>query len=227
MKPYMPIVNQYLNLHQPKKILDCPAGNGWLQKGMDYRSTIHGIDLYESKPENYEKFYNQDLDKGINLEDQKYDAVVSCEGIEHLGNPLLFLTSAFGAIKPSGHIIITTPNTWHPASKMRYLLNGFFPSFPSLVGKVKLGTHMHIMPWTFPQLYLYLSLAGFSDITIHNINQEKPKHFYEKVFGFPQKRYCERKLKKSRTEEERHYWKQCLSDDSLFGRRLAVSARKL
>ncbi len=187
MKPYMPVVSKYLNLHQPKKVLDCPAGNGWLQKGMDYRAIIHGIDLYESKPENYDKFYNQDLDKGIIIEGQKYDAVISCEGIEHLGNPLLFLTSAFGVIKLSGHIIITTPNTWHPASKIKYFLNGFFPSFPSLVGKVKLGIHMHIMPWTFPQLYLYLSLAGFSDITIHNINQEKPKHFYEKIFGFPQK----------------------------------------
>ena len=223
----MPMVSEYMNLHQPEKILDCPAGKGWLVKEINYSATLHGIDLYESGSEAYDDFFVQDLDRGINLKEQEYDAIVSCEGIEHLANPLLFLSSAFTILNKGGHIVITTPNTWYPGSKVKYLMNGFFPSFPSLIGKIKLGTHMHIMPWTFPQLYIYLKLAGFTEITIHSLNQEKPKHFYEKLLGFPQKKYCQRKLKKSATEEEHHYWMQCLSDDSLFGRRLAITARKV
>jgi SAM-dependent methyltransferase len=228
MKEYMPVVTKYLNKHQPALILDCSSGSGWLKEGLSYQARLHGLDLYDKKPNGYEAFAAADLDEGLKkVSTEDYDMVVSCEGIEHLGNPLLFLKSAFNVLKKDGHILITTPNTWHPASKVKYLLNGFFPSFPSLAGKIVHGSHMHITPWTFPHLYLYLSLAGFKNIAVHALEQDKPKHGYEKVFGFPQYLYCKRKLKKSKTIEERHYWSQCLSKDSLYGRRLVVSANKI
>ena len=58
---------------------------------------------------------------------------------------------------------------------------------------------MHVTPWSFPWLYLYLSLAGFTGITPHDLDQPKPKHWWAKIFGLPQLRYCRRKARSAET----------------------------
>ena len=84
---------------------------------------------------------------------------------------------------------------------------------------------MHIMPWSFPQLFLFLRLAGFQDIVLHDIHEEPmPKRTYEWLVGAPQLLYCRHKRRKAKTEEERDFWSQAGSRQSLFGRRLVVSA---
>src|SRR3989304_8640531 len=86
------------------------------------------------------------------------------------------------------------------------------------------GTHMHIMPWSFPQLVLYLKLNGFSEISIHDVPEKKPKHLFEKMLGMPQHLYCSSKLKRAITEEERMFWRGAGSKQSIYGRQLVVSA---
>jgi hypothetical protein len=85
---------------------------------------------------------------------------------------------------------------------------------------------MHITPWSFPQLFLYLKLAGYENIELHNTTDKKPQHFFEHIFGFPQKLYCKNKLKKSKSIEEKEFWKMSGSIQSIFGRRLVVSANR-
>jgi SAM-dependent methyltransferase len=221
----MPVVANILEQKRPKTILDTPSGDGWLVSLLSYEPDIDGIDLFEGKPAGYRNFLQADLDSGIPDNLLKYDAVVSCEGIEHIGNPILFLETVKSHLNKDGIIIITTPNVWYPAAKIQYLLRGFFPSFPSLVGKISRGTHMHITPWSFPQLFLYLSLSGFTNITLHDTSDKKPNHFFERIFGFPQKIYCQNKFNKSKTTEEKNFWKMSGSNQSIFGRRLVVSAR--
>ena len=225
MKPYMPIVVEILNKQAPSTILDAPSGEGWLQTMLKFDTKIDGIDFFENKPNGYRDFQKADLDFGIPKILPKYDAVVSCEGIEHIGNPMLFLKTIKEHLNKNGAIIITTPNTWHPAAKIQYLIRGFFPSFPCLVGKIHRGTHMHITAWTFPQLFLYLSLAGYVDIESHEINEKKPNHFFERIFGLPQMLYCRNKYNKLKTKEEEIFWKMSGGRQSVFGRRLVVSAR--
>ena len=38
--------------------------------------------------------------------DRTYDAIVSCEGIKHVGNPLALLRSAARHLAPGGHIVV-------------------------------------------------------------------------------------------------------------------------
>jgi hypothetical protein len=83
---------------------------------------------------------------------------------------------------------------------------------------------MHIMPWSFPQLFLFLHLNGFEAITLHDIDEKKPKRMFERLFGIPQALYCRHKLNKSLTEEERTFWSFAGSEQSIYGRRLVVSA---
>ena len=81
-----------------------------------------------------------------------------------------------------------------------------FPSFPSLVDtQIKFGSHMHITPWCYPQLYLYFKLAGFSPPVLIEEPLSKPKHFHERLLGFPSKLYIQRKIRKSKSDEEKTF----------------------
>jgi len=217
-------VGEILRAHAPGSILDMPSGSGWLISHVPPGTALDGIDLFQPSPRGYRNFVAADLDDGIPDRLGQYDAIVTCEGIEHVGNPLALLKSAAAHLNPGGLIIVTTPNIWYPEAKLKYLARGFFPGFPSLVGHMAKGSHMHVKPWSFPWLYLYLSLAGFTMITLHDLDQPKPKHRWAKIFGFPQSRYCRRKARSAGSPEERLYWETCGADQSVYGRNLVVSA---
>jgi len=224
MKPYMSIVANILAKLEPKTVLDVPSGGGWLIDLLSFDCEVDGVDLFDEPIKGYRNFQRYDLNDGLPIETLRYDAIVSCEGIEHLGNPLLFLSSINRHLNPEGILIITTPNIWSPSSKIKYLLRGFFPGFPNLAGKIKKGTHMHIMPWSFPWLYLYLKLTGFGNIKLHNVKEKKPRHIVEKIFGWPQTLYCNKNIKRATSDEIKDYWKDAGSSQSVYGRFLVVSA---
>lgn len=224
LKPYQPVVAKILNSERPENVLDAPCGSGWLRRLLNYDCQIDGLDLFAPPPENYRLFRTVNLDLELPADLGKYDAIVCCEGIEHLGNPESFFRGARQHLNQGGMLIVTTPNTWYPEAKLQFLLRGFFPSFPCLVGKIEPGTHMHIMPWSFPQLFLYLTLTGFRDITLHDIDEPRPKRVFEWLVGLPQYAYCARKHKKAKTDEQRKFWSQAGSRQSVFGHRLVVSA---
>ncbi len=220
------VVLEILRALNPTTVLDAPSGVGWLAKRLETSAVVDGIDLYTNPKSQYRKILAHNLDEGLPTELGLYQCIVSCEGLEHLGNPQLFLRSAYEHLEPGGTLLITSPNTWNPQAKLQYFLRGFFPGFPSLIGKSEPGSHMHIMPWSLPQLYLFLTLAKFQDIQIHYEPLSEAKHFYERVAALPQYWYCKGRLKKSETEEERSFWQALLSKSSLYGRHLIVTARK-
>lgn len=219
------VVAALLNDRQPRLILDAPCGSGWLANLLQYDFQIDGIDLFAPPPNRYRRFRRADLNLGLPNDLEKYDAIICCEGIEHFGNPESFLSSTRQHLNKGGMIVVTTPNTWHPAARLQYLFRGFFPGFPCLVENIERGIHMHIMPWSFPKLFLYLSLTGFSEITLHELHDEpKPKRVYEWLFGLPQFLYCAQKRRNARTNEGIAFWSHTGSLQSIFGRRLVVSA---
>ncbi len=152
-------------------------------------------------PQGYRSFRAADLDHGFPADLPTYDALVSCEGIEHVGNPELFFRSAAARLHSGGTLIVTTPNTWHPAARVQYLLRGFFPGFPALAGRVEKGTHMHIMPWSFGQLYLYLTLTGFTDVTLHDWTSPSHGAAGNDCSALSSRAYCNSRLRKARTRK--------------------------
>jgi SAM-dependent methyltransferase len=224
VKPHESVVAALLRERRPRSLLDAPCGNGWLGNQIDFDCRIDGVDLYGQPPPGYASFQTADLDGGLPAALGEYDAIACCEGLEHLGNPVLFLRSAFRRLRPGGTLVVTTPNVWHPAARLQYFLRGFFPGFPSLAGRIRPGSHMHIMPWSFPQLFLYLRVAGFDAIRLHDVDEPKPKRLYEWPLALPQRLYCSSRERCAENDEERDYWRQAASPQSLFGRRLVVSA---
>ena len=215
-----------INSRQPQSILDAPSGTGWLPLKLDYDAEVDGIDLYADSGDGYRTVLKRNLDIGLGQDLPDYDCVACFEGIEHLGNPALFIKSSFERLRPGGFIIVTTPNVWYPASKLQYLVRGFFPGFPAISGKVRLGSHMHITPWSYPQLHLFLELGGFKNMALHEEPLSRPKHLFERLVGWPQKIYCKGKLRRATTEEERSYWRNSMTTGSVLGRHLIVTAEK-
>jgi SAM-dependent methyltransferase len=227
MKTYQPIVRAIVLAARARTILDLPSGKGWLRRAIDDPGIeIDGIDLYEQAPAGYRNFARHDLERGVPDSLPHYDLIVSCEGIEHIANPGLFLASAHARLKPRGTIVVTTPNTWYPQARLQYFLRGFFPSFPALAGRIAPGTHMHVMPWSWPQLYLHLALAGFAEIDLHPCLEDRRTRLVEKILVLPMRLYCRRKARKAASDEERRFWTIAASPGALYARRLVVSARR-
>ena len=224
-EPYRQVVADILNQVKPKTILDAPSGCGWLQSKLNYRAKVDGLDLFEPKPDGYFLFLKADLSYGLPDDLPTYESIISCEGIEHIGNPSLFLETVAKHLVDGGLFIVTTRNSWYPESKLKYLLRGFFCDFPCYVGCMEHEPDLHIMPWSFPQLYLYLKLNGFDEIQLHEVYERKPKRIFEKILGLPQDIYCRFKLKNADTEEKENFWRNAGSSQSLYGRCLVVSAR--
>ena len=219
---------KFLEEKKLSSVLDVPSGDGWLRKVLAQEASIDGIDLFEERPDGYSKFWSYDLENGIPEDATGYDLVCCCEGIEHVGNPLNLLRSFNKALSDGGMLVVTTPNVWYPQARFQYLIRGFFPSFPSLVDtQIKFGSHMHITPWCYPQLYMYFKLAGFSPPVLIEEPLSKPKHFHERLLGFPSKLYIQRKIRKSKSDEEKTFWTTAGSEGSRLGRHLMVFAHKV
>jgi SAM-dependent methyltransferase len=206
-------------------VLDAPSGIGWLAEALGTRAVLDGIDLYADAP-GYRKIWKHDLDLPLPPDCGDYDLICCCEGLEHVGNPLLLLREFHRRLPAGGLLVVTTPNVWFPQARLQFMLRGFFPSFPSLAGKIVPGTHMHITPWSWPQLYVYLRLAGFQDIELVPEPMSKAKHWHEHLLAIPARMYCRSRLRKAKTEEEQFFWRTAATEASLMGRHLIVSARK-
>ncbi|MGB0579780.1 MAG: class I SAM-dependent methyltransferase [Limisphaerales bacterium] len=218
-------VKNYLAGRKFESVLDVPSGGGWLRDALAQHTPIDGIDLYVAEQDGYRKFWAHDLEDGLPEDCRDYDLICCCEGIEHVGSPLLLLRHFHKALRDNGTLIISTPNVWYPQARLQYFLRGFFPSFPPLADKVKPGTHMHITPWSIPQLYVYLKLAGFSAPKIVPEPGYRTR-IHERVLQWPAKLYCRGKLRRAKNDEERAYWEAAGSPESILSRHLIVAASK-
>lgn len=219
-------VKDFLRDKTFKTVLDVPSGGGWLLEALGDKAEVDGIDLYDDSAPGYRRFWKHDLDTGLPEDCGGYDLICCCEGIEHVGSPLLLLRDFHRALKDDGLLVVTTPNVWYPQARLQYWLRGFFPSFPPLADKVRPGAHMHITPWSFPQLYVFLKLAGFNTPEIVTEPMSRAKHLHEKIIGIPARMYCRGKLRKAKTAEEKDFWKGAASREALEGRHLIVVTTK-
>ncbi len=98
-----------------KRLLDIGTGKGYL---LEVASEL-GFDFYGVEPSEYaskaaEKRFPKRISKGF-LEDAKYkdlefDVIVMTDLIEHISHPYPFFDEVYRILKPSGFILITTPN---------------------------------------------------------------------------------------------------------------------
>ncbi len=170
-----------------KLVLDVPAGSGFTSGLLlDFGARVRSFDLF---PEFFKEPRGQcefaDLQNSLPVEEAIADWIVFQEGIEHLPDQLKVLTEMNRALKPGGHLLLTTPNSSNLRSRLSHFLmeseslrvlppnevdSVWFSSHDSIhdsihdSGRVYYG---HIFSIGIQRLRVLSKLAGFDIITVH------------------------------------------------------------
>lgn len=115
-------------------LLEFGAGTGSLISALlndGYGGAITGADILP-RPVGLSDRINwiqADLNRPLESPDEAFDVIVSTEVIEHLENPRAIFREFFRLLKPSGKLLVTTPNQASIRSLMSLLLDGHFVAF--------------------------------------------------------------------------------------------------
>ena len=150
-----------------KKVLDLPAGNGWIGEVLtEYGMEVISADINEEKPH----FAQVDMEKLLPFSDEEFDAIICCEGIEHIFSPFQLFSEFSRTLKRGGILIITTPNIQNLYSRWQFLCTGYlfqFDPFDKIPIKDNLvGDKGHISHVSYAQLRYYTEH--------HNMKVEPP-----------------------------------------------------
>jgi SAM-dependent methyltransferase len=107
------VCDQFLKNSKNLKLIDYGCGN------MPYKPLLEpfvnkyiGVDL----PENHLAEVHINAKGKIEMEDQSIDLVLSTQVLEHVEDPLFYLSESFRVLKPGGKLILSTHGYWmyHP-----------------------------------------------------------------------------------------------------------------
>lgn len=110
------------------RLADLPCGTGYLsvlaaEKGWEVTPLDLHTELWEGG--NTARPVTADLNQPLDLPDDSFDAIVCCEGIEHIENPWLVLREFSRILCPEGVLVISIPNTIDLRQRVRMLRRGF------------------------------------------------------------------------------------------------------
>jgi len=149
-----------------KSVLDIPAGNGWIGEHISkFGAQTISADINEAKPH----FHQVNMEDHLPFQDQTFDAVVCCEGIEHVFSPFKLFSELVRVLKPGGILVITTPNVQSLYSRWQFLCTGYLFQFDpynkTVIDAKQQLDKGHISPVTYGQLYYYAEHFGMSIAT--------------------------------------------------------------
>ena len=136
------------------------------------------IEALDINPENFKvegvTCHRGDLNKPLPFETNVFDLIISVEGIEHLEHQYQFASEINRVIKKNSFAIISTPNIVNFASRLRFLLTGFYSLAERPSSEFsKNWVVEHIYPITFWQLRHILHTNG---LFIKNIETDHIRH---------------------------------------------------
>ena len=146
------------------RILELAPGEGSLTQAL-IDNGYKNVEALDINPQRFEatavKCHKGNLNEPMPFESGSFDLVISVEGIEHLENQYQFASELNRVLKENAHAIITTPNIINFASRIRFLMTGFYAlaARPSSEFE-KNWVIEHIYPLTFWQLRHILHTNG-------------------------------------------------------------------
>jgi 2-polyprenyl-3-methyl-5-hydroxy-6-metoxy-1,4-benzoquinol methylase len=157
-----------LGKNKNKVILDLGCGNGFLatyllKEGYNaYGTDASAEGIAIAKRQHPDRFYLQDLSTGklpIELQQMKFDTILSTEVIEHLYDPAGFIDFCKGLLPKGGELIISTP--YH--GYLKNLTLSLFDKWDSHHSPAWHGGHIKF--WSKRTLGKLLSDKGFEVVT--------------------------------------------------------------
>jgi SAM-dependent methyltransferase len=146
------------------KVLEIPAGEGalaWRLSRMGYEVIGGDVDPAFFKVPFLKCLY-LDMNRNFPVEDGAFDYISCIEGIEHLEDHFGFIRECQRVLRPKGRLILSTPNILNIASRMKYLLSGFYSLCPRPINEFStVPVFDHINPVTYYQLRYMLHTNGF------------------------------------------------------------------
>lgn len=115
------------------RVLELGAGAGAMSQRLDdlgYVVTASDLFVEGFTPRDRIPFVPLDLNGHFaDLLEDRFDAVVALELVEHLENPHHFLRQCFQLLKPGGAMVLSTPNLGNPVSQALFVRSGMFQWF--------------------------------------------------------------------------------------------------
>ena len=176
------------HLPSPSRVVDLAAGEGAFSVRL--KALGHEVLAVDASRDNWKvpdiELQVQNLDsefaeKMLNG-DNKFDAIVAIEIIEHLENPFCFARECAKLLKQGGLLFLTTPNVEAIFSRLVFLYTGRLNSF----GEYETVRPAHITPIFRWKLEMLLKEAGF-DVIWEGFNQQihaEGTNFKVKASGF-------------------------------------------
>ena len=155
------------NLQPGTRVLDVGCGNGFLLRHFLARGcAVVGIDLSEEGIALARTTYTSGRFELLPADDrilellaeEPFDVVISREVVEHLYAPRDFARGCFGALKPGGRFVCSTPYHGYLKNLLICLFNRFDSHFNPL------WDCGHIKFWTVRTLHQLLAEVGFRDL---------------------------------------------------------------
>jgi SAM-dependent methyltransferase len=175
-------------------------------------------------------FAQVNLDESLPWPDNRFDAVFSTEGIEHLENQFAFLREICRVLKPGGTLVLTTPNITALRSRVRFFGSGFFGRDMRPLNETSRHPLHHIGLLTFPDLRYMLHTSGFRLIDISHTHI-KPVSYLYAIYVPWMWMYTKLAFRKEKDaaqrERNREILKTLYSTALLFGECLMLTAKKV
>ncbi len=214
-----------LKKHTPGRILDIPAGPGYLLKdllGTGFTGIAADIDTRLHVLQGVE-YSAVDMSAAFPFPNDSFDYVVSIEGIEHIQNHFAFLAEVQRILKPGGRLLLTTPNIGTMTSRWKFFLSGFHSMergpFPLDTPNIFFE---HINPISFSQLYFACERSGLHLENLLTSHYRKGSrwlyHLFKPMIRWSLRRSCFPKNADPRVHQEnRKLYEWLISKENLTG----------
>ena len=221
-----------LGLPVGARVLDAPCGDAALTLALAEKGfKAFGADLdTQAKSFLGDSVVQVNLDAPLPWPAERFDAVFSTEGIEHLENHYSFLREISRILKPKGLFILTTPNITALRSRVRFFASGFFGRDARPLNEAARHPLHHIGLATLPELRYALHTPGFRLMEVTHTHIKPISYFYA-IYAPWMWLYTRLSFLKEKDHEQRQRNKEILatllSPSVLFGECLLIIARQV
>ncbi len=161
---YSALLKEFKRVRARGRVLDFGAGAGELAHRLIEAPDVSSVDAadlirYRDAVDPRIRWHTADLNAPLPMDAGAYDTIVASEIIEHLENPYSVAREWLRLLKPSGHLVCSTPNNESLRSVLALVQRGHFVAFSDSCYPA------HITALVRKDLTRILTAAGFVDVT--------------------------------------------------------------